>query len=260
MARSTSSGSTVGSEKHEYDWPRIVGEIRRMQPNILIFSMGDPDFRWIGNEAGLAPRPTWNVVERVPFSVNNEAGDALPVPLWLPAECDARVRFRNWFYSDQDEHTVKSVAELLGMYDMSVGRGCNLILNVGPDRRGMLPEADVARLQEFAAANRRRFADPLAPSTPHPRRADLDLEAGRAGADRSRGDPEDLAAGEHVRAWRLAIKSTYGGQPIVLHEGLNLGHKAIVHFPAVSAKEIYLELTEVDGEPSLRSFACYAPA
>ncbi|MHB1356920.1 MAG: alpha-L-fucosidase, partial [Anaerolineae bacterium] len=46
-----------GSNDHLYDWPRIMGEIRRMQPNILIFNMGDPDFRWVGNESGLAPQP-----------------------------------------------------------------------------------------------------------------------------------------------------------------------------------------------------------
>ena len=44
-----------GSEGHTYDWPRIVGEIRRMQPGVLIFNMGDPDIRWIGNEHGYAP-------------------------------------------------------------------------------------------------------------------------------------------------------------------------------------------------------------
>lgn len=249
-----------GSEGHEYDWRRIIGEVRRMQPNILIFNMGDPDFRWVGNEAGFAPRPVWNVVSKVPFSIKSEAGDPLAVPMWLPAECDARVRFRNWFYSDQDEATVKSVAELVGMYDMSVGRGCNLILNVGPDRRGMLPDADVAALQGLAEANRQRFANPL---------CGLDncqqdgLQWTWRPAEPALLDhaviQEDLSGGEHVRRWTLSIKSAHGGQPIVLHEGLNLGHKQIVTFPAVAAREVYFEITESDGEPAMRSLAYYAP-
>src|SRR6185436_18875536 len=31
-----------GSEGHHYDWGRIIGEVRRMQPGIQIFNMGVP--------------------------------------------------------------------------------------------------------------------------------------------------------------------------------------------------------------------------
>ena len=45
-----------GSADHQYDWPRITAQIRRLQPNVNIFSMGtDPNFTWVGNEAGIAP-------------------------------------------------------------------------------------------------------------------------------------------------------------------------------------------------------------
>ena len=71
-----------GSENHTYDWPRIIGEIRRMQPDILIFNMGDPDYRWCGNEAGLAPYPYSNVAGcgRL-FHSNERAGAAGPADL-----------------------------------------------------------------------------------------------------------------------------------------------------------------------------------
>lgn len=39
-----------GSEKHEYDKTRIIKTIRSLQPGIKIFSMWDPDVRWVGNE------------------------------------------------------------------------------------------------------------------------------------------------------------------------------------------------------------------
>ena len=79
-----------GSEDHEYDWKRIIGEIRRLQPNILIFNMGDPDFRWVGNEDGIAPIPCWNVVDSLEFSIMTEEKEALTDKLWLPAECDVQ--------------------------------------------------------------------------------------------------------------------------------------------------------------------------
>ena len=45
-----------GSGDHRYDTPRIVQVIRRLQPDILLFNLWDPDTRWIGNESGW---PDW---------------------------------------------------------------------------------------------------------------------------------------------------------------------------------------------------------
>lgn len=150
------------SENHTYDWPRIIGRIRELQPNILLFNMGDPDYRWVGNESGLAKLGNRNVVDRTPLSVNKTDGEAMAQPMWLPAECDFMMRDHNWFYSDADVHTVKSLAELMGIYYYSVGRGANFLVNIGPDRRGLLPEPDATRLIEFGAEVERRFASPLA--------------------------------------------------------------------------------------------------
>ena len=68
-----------GSEGHTYDWPRIVAEIRRMQPNLLLFNMGDPDFRWVGNESGVAHLPNWNTVDvgRVPVLISELANSEM---------------------------------------------------------------------------------------------------------------------------------------------------------------------------------------
>jgi len=243
-----------GSEGHEYDWRRITAEIRRMQPDILIFNMGDPDFRWVGNESGLAPRPVWNTVDAVDFSVKTDEKQKVGAAKWLPAECDCMMRFSNWFYSDSDEHTVKGLDELMGMYYYSVGRGCNLLLNIGPDRRGLLPEADAARLVEFGREIRRRFGSPFATlencrregdawiySAPEPFFVDH-VVAG-----------EELTTGERIRSFEIAVQPTHGGQSIKVYEGENLGHKAICPFPLVRAREIRLAVTAADGEPALRS-------
>ena len=82
-----------GSEGHTYDWPRIVREIRRMQPNLLIFNMGDPDFRWVGNESGVADLPNWNTVDAAQVPVDRSPTPRRRrSPLWLPAECDCMIR------------------------------------------------------------------------------------------------------------------------------------------------------------------------
>ncbi|MDQ3812506.1 MAG: alpha-L-fucosidase [Armatimonadota bacterium] len=245
-----------GSEGHEYDWPRIIGEIRRMQPNILIFNMGDPDYRWVGNEAGIAPLPCWNTVEAVPVSINTDQLEATAdaQPQWLPAECDCRMREVNWFYSDADEHTVKSLDELMGLYYYSIGRGCNLLINIGPDRRGLLPDKDAARLLEFGAEIRRRFGHPLATLS--------DCRPAEQGWECSLQQPrfidhamiqEDLTTGEHVRRFALEVTSAYGGAPIVVYEGRNIGHKAICRFPPIKARNVRLTIREADGLVRIRA-------
>ncbi len=247
-----------GSEGHTYDWTRIVKEIRRMQPRVLIFNMGDPDYRWVGNEAGVAPLPCWNTVEEVPFSVQTMAKERVGGPKWLPAECDCRMRERNWFYEHADEHTVKSVEELMGLYYYSVGRGCNLLLNIGPDRRGLLPDRDAARLLEFGAEIRRRFERPLAvKSTTQKDNAVLYELAQPALADHAVLQ-EDLTEGEHVRRFR--IKAHVGGPPIVVYEGHGIGHKAICPFPPLKTQRIAVEIAEADGAYKLKAAQFFSAA
>jgi len=250
-----------GSEEREYDWPRIIGQVRELQPDILIFNMGDPDFRWVGNEAGLAPQPCWNVVEAVPFSVRRDAGDVLEEaqPRWLPAECDCRIRAWNWFYSDEDEETVKSLRELMGLYAYSVGRGCNLLLNVAPDRRGLLPDLDAQRLREMGQQVHEWFANPLVSLSDfdgkgavwtalfeHPKLVDCVVIQ------------EQIGRGEHVQRFAIeALLSLRGDRTIKIYEGENIGHKAICRFPPLSAHGIRLRILDADAEVHLREIGVY---
>lgn len=244
-----------GSEGHTYDWPRIVKEIRRLQPRILIFNMGDPDYRWVGNEAGIAPMPCWNTVEEIPFSVQTIAKEKVGGPKWLPAECDCRMRERNWFYEESDELTVKSLEELMGIYYLSVGRGCNLLLNIGPDRRGLLPDRDAARLLEFGAEIRRRFSNPLPVKSVTQKENFYIYDLTQPSLVDHAVLQEDLTDGEYVRRYRLMVH--VGGPPIMVWQGYNIGHKAICHFPPVKTQRVSLEISESSGPYNLRSVQFY---
>ncbi|THF76715.1 alpha-L-fucosidase [Cohnella fermenti] len=237
-----------GSEEHEYDWERIIGEIRRMQPGIRIFNMGDPDIRWIGNEAGIAPLRNWNEVDSLPYSIRTDKKEQVANDggvLWLPGECDFRMRQENWFYSDSDEETVKSLDELMGLYYYSVGRGANLLLNIGPDRRGLLPDKDTARLLEFGREIRGRFARPFARGADF---AHTELQYSF-----SKPEPfllnhvilsENLMEGQAVTGFGIYIKANSYMPPICVYEGKTIGHKAICVFPTVSAYEVTVEITD----------------
>ncbi|NOV04616.1 alpha-L-fucosidase [Paenibacillus planticolens] len=244
-----------GSEGHDYDWKRIIGEIRRMQPNILIFNMGDPDFRWVGNEDGIAPIPCWNVVDSTEFSILTETKEQLDGQLWLPAECDVQLR-ANWFYSDSDEHLIKSTEELMGLYYHSVGRGANLLLNVGPDREGLFPVKDAQRLLEFGSEIQRRFGSPIGTMAQCMRRNNTWIyEPTKPHLLDHIVIQEDLTNGEHVRSFTVTIITKKSGRAVTVYEGRNIGHKAIVRIPAVCVSGVMLEITDSDGEAALKDLS-----
>jgi alpha-L-fucosidase len=240
------------SEGHTYNWPMLIDEIRAMQPDILIFNMGDPDFRWVGNEAGIASIPNWNTVETVPFSIESDEEDLMPEPTWLPAECDCRIRYQGWTWRGTDD-PLKSVEELMGLYYYSVGRGCNLLLNVGPDLRGKVHEEDAARLVEFGDEIRRRFGAPLCTAS------DCTRDGQRLVFDPA--EPflidhavvqEDITRGEHVREFAIRITPAPEGRDTTLYEGKSIGHKAICRFPLVKACKAWLEILDADGQADIR--------
>lgn len=253
-----------GSADHKYDTGRIVAAIRGMQPQILIFSMWDPDTRWIGNEDGYADMPNHNVV---PYQAEGTREPARP--RFLPAECDFKMR-STWFDCEPNEHTIKTTEELMGIYEMSVGRGANFLLNIGPDARGLLPAADVLRLREFGAELRRRYGHPIEAFCAMERTGE-GTYAIRAQGDRAQhgeegGLPlvnrvmlcEDLTEGEAIEEFRLyAALPGYRSQRVCVYRGDTVGHKAICAFPAIRTGELTVEIIRQNGACALRDMKAY---
>lgn len=149
-----------------YRFPEVFRICRRLQPSAVIF--GGPDVRWIGNEEGHAPDTCWakfnggaespGLPSKSRLAHGDSDGDA-----WLPAEVDVSIR-PGWFFHANEEP--KSLTRLLEIYYQSVGRGCCLNLNITPDRRGLIPEADAARLRELRRLLESTFQRDLARGKP----------------------------------------------------------------------------------------------
>jgi alpha-L-fucosidase len=154
-----------------YDWPRTWELIRKLQPDAVIFSDVGPDVRWVGNERGIAGDPCWATYD----PVSADGGPASPGDVrekdsptgtrhgshWLPAECDVSIR-PGWFWHERENPRVKSAAQLIDLYYESVGRGATLLLNVPPNRDGLLSAEDVASLKGFGDYRRSTFEKNLA--------------------------------------------------------------------------------------------------
>lgn len=139
----------AGSDGYVYDWAAIMEVVRTRQPSAMVFNMGQPTIRWVGNEDGLAAETVWYEASELAQSQYTEASATLPQTTYLPPECDVSVR-PGWFWHAEEDP--KSLEHLLAIHERSVGRGANLLLNVPPDRRGHLDPRDVERLDAWAAA------------------------------------------------------------------------------------------------------------
>ncbi|MFD3257107.1 alpha-L-fucosidase [Paenibacillus lentus] len=245
----------AGSEGREYDWRRIMDLVKQHQPGAMIFNMGAPTIRWVGNEDGLAPYPCWNTATTAKGSMFSEASlQWLPeTPAWVPAECDVPIRKDRWFWHPNDEESLLSLDQLMDIYYRSVGHGATLLLNVSPDNRGLLPEADVKRLLEFGEGIRRRFDHPLTEASGSGHRIELELPV-PALIDHV-VLMEDIAYGERVRQYVLEAYADGEWKEIV--HGIAIGHKKIDVVTPMFAEKIRLQITEAVANPIIRKFAIY---
>ena len=154
-----------------YQWPLTLAGVRSIQPGVLFFSDAGPDLRWCGNERGEAGETNWNTISNdtlyagkahIEQILNSGAADGSK---WIPAEVDVSIR-KGWFYHSREDSTVKSPRRLLDIYLTTVGRGSTLLLNVPPDRRGLINEKDVAALQGFRKLLDSEFGKNLAAGAP----------------------------------------------------------------------------------------------
>ena len=150
----------------DYDWPVFLATVRKLQPKAVIFSDAGPDVRWVGNERGEAPLTVWSTFDRHRYEPGTPLSDELGEGTrfgedWVPAECDVSIR-PGWFYRQSEDTQVKSPARCSRFYEKSVGRNCTLLLNVPPDRRGLVASPDLAALAGFRTA----LTPPTEPTSP----------------------------------------------------------------------------------------------
>jgi alpha-L-fucosidase len=154
-----------------YGWSETWSLVRKLQPDAAMFSDVGPDTRWVGNEDGYAGETCWSPY--TPIGENNDQAAPGYVlsdsgiegtengSLWLPPECDVSIR-PGWFYHASEDTSVKSPNRLFDLYLRSVGRNGSLLLNVPPDRRGLISSADSAALIGFKELRTKAFAHNLA--------------------------------------------------------------------------------------------------
>ncbi len=274
-----------------YDWPNTWSIVRELQPFACMFSDAGPDFRWVGNENGIAGDPCWATLDmtkpdRIPggSSAGLTSGER-PGTAWLPAECDVSIR-PGWFYHEKEDSKVKTPRQLLDIYYKSVGRGACLNLNLPPDRRGRIHDADLAALKDFKRVLDATFTVDLARSarlTANNVRGNSQqfraehLTDGKANTywatDDSSTHPEVLIdfpkpatfnvvslreflpLGQRVEAF--VLETWNDGQWQEFAKGTSIGNRRLLRTDTITTARVRLRIAQASACPALSEFALH---
>jgi alpha-L-fucosidase len=265
--------------------------VRQLQPQAVMFSDAGPDVRWVGNERGVAFETSWYAIDRAgvfpgdPTYVKRAAGQPNGAD-WVPPEVDVSIR-PGWFYHAAEDAKVKTVDHLVTIYEQSIGRGANLLLNLPPDGRGLIPEPDVERLTAFARRIDATYKTDLA------RQAKASADRTRKGASSAfaaarvnDGDPrtywatddgvttgaitlewprpvtldrvvmgEAIALGQRVAGW--TVEAEAGGAWTRVAEGTTIGYKRIATFTPVTAARVRVSITSALACPTITGISAF---
>lgn len=301
-------GEGPGGRKQDYDWNSYYQLIRKLQPEAVIAIMG-PDVRWVGNESGLARESEWSVLPlnlteyslnllqsgRTPlesiFQPANFMGEDLGsraaigsarALFWYPAEVDVSIR-PGWFYHQDQDRQVKSPRELFDIYLKSVGRNSVLLLNVPPDRRGLINENDVRALrgwrqllnQTFREGYRRKTAVRASSQARGTEAGNLTKKSPDGAWSPSAGEfpawleftlertspfdcleiSEDITRGQRIE--EFSLEAWLEGKWTEIARGTTVGYKRLLTFAPVTANRVRLVIRQSRDVPRVRRVNFY---
>ncbi len=279
----------AGSTEARYDWDRWASTVRTLQPDAVIFgSLGATphvEVRWVGNENGIAGDPCFATIDPHELEVENCEGLNRGTPdglRFIPGEADVSIR-PGWFYHDHQDADVRTPKNLLKLWFHSVGRNTGLLLNLPPDRRGLVHEADAQSLLRFGSlleasmqTDLARSAHCTASSVRCPECAPQKLldgceETFYAPSDDCRTPTVELCfdapvrfntvyvselieLGHKVRSFRLEVWQD-GWQTVF--SAACIGYRQCAHFDTVCTQRVRLVITEAVDVPAIRTLSLY---
>lgn len=282
------NGEGPNGKKQVYDWKEFTQTVRSLSPQTVIFSDVGPDIRWIGNEKGFAGTTSWNYLNTDGFTpgLGAPSTDTLNTgnkhgAYWIPGECDVSIR-PGWFYHAHEDDKVKTSEQLFDIYLKSVGRGSVLLLNVPPDRRGLIHNNDSAALMGFKKL-RSQFSTskgiienipikdfqlqfyPLENIKLDDKTETFEIEdhensmiAGeflKPVEVNSFIIEEYIRKGQRIEEFILQIIDVNGQSTFI--RGTTIGYKRILTFPKIKANSFIIRVTKSNGNPVLRKFDFY---
>ena len=273
-----------------YGWEEIIAFVKNLQPNIKIFSDAGPDVHWIGNEKGFAGATFWSTINTDNLTIGASKMDYLNSgdpegTQWIVGQCDVSIR-PGWFYHADQDSLVKSPQQLADIYYKSVGRNAILLLNLPPDKRGVIHENDVKSLTEFKALIDASLATNLAKGQTASAN-NYRLKHSKFGPQNTLdGDPttywatddsvfpatleisltektsfdrimiqEPIHLGQRISQFEIDVMGTEGWSTI--EKGTTVGYKSILRIPKVNTHKVQIRITEANNTVALTKVGLY---
>jgi alpha-L-fucosidase len=295
------NGEGPNGRKQVYDFNRWYFLIRKLQPDAVIAVMG-PDLRWVGTESGYGRDEEWSVLpadamvqEKIADNSQKETGFA-PMNLmdddlgsrkkimqakslvWYPAETDVSIR-PGWFHHPEEDTAVKPAGKLLDIYFSSVGRNGVLLLNIPPDKRGLIHDNDAKNLIDWKGLRDETFASNLLKGSK--------VSANGKGKKKlidGRNDTywttkqndttaviefslpatrlfdvislqENIRMGQRIEKFKVEYKE--GNDWKMLVTGTTVGYKRLLRFPAVQTAHVRIIIESSRTNPTLAEVGLY---
>ena len=270
-------GEGPNGKRQIYDWESILATVHHLQPNAVTAIMGD-DVRWVGNEGGRGRITEWSATPYTPLSHMGgaEANAALGLEemshdlgsrelisrasgvYWYPSEVDVSIR-PGWFYHEWQDDEVRTLKNLVDIYFTSVGRNSVLLLNIPPDRRGLIHEIDAARIETFDNYLTKTFAK----SKVIGRGNTWHAEAGDCREYKiKKGErintillQEDIRRGQRVE--HFTVEAYINNEWHVVAEGTTIGHKRLLRFEECATERIRVTINECRATVNISNVAAY---
>lgn len=257
------NGEGPNGKKQVYDFTRFKDSALRYQPQVVIFSDIGPHVRWVGNENGIINSTNWNLLDTAGFKRGEGAppNDTLNMgnyngKNWIGAEADVSIR-KGWFYHPEEDNTVKSGKTLFDIYLKSVGHGGNLILNVPPNRKGLIDPLDSAALMDFRKIRDQAFKTNVFKNAKWlTTKNSIEIHLEKPANFNAIVLKEKISLGQRVVKFEISggnsVKQFY---PIA--SGTTIGHKRIIRFPSQNIKYIRVKFTEYKAKPIISDISAY---
>ena len=257
------NGEGPNGKKQVYDFTRFKDSAMSYQPNILIFSDIGPHIRWVGNENGLINETNWNLLDTAGF----KRGEGAPAndtlnrgnfngKNWIGAEADVSIR-KGWFYHEEEDSTVKSGKTLFNLYLNSVGHGGNLLLNVPPNRKGLIAPQDSAALMDFKKVREAAFKTNLFKNAiTKNNKNEIDIFLTAAVTINSIQLQEQIKFGQRVIRFIIYAGDKEADMKKIA-ASTTIGRKKIIQFPTTTAKCFKVKIIETKASPIMGAVAGY---
>ena len=257
------NGEGPNGKKQVYDFTRFKDSAMSYQPNILIFSDIGPHIRWVGNENGLINETNWNLLDTAGF----KRGEGAPAndtlnrgnfngKNWIGAEADVSIR-KGWFYHEEEDSTVKSGNTLFNLYLKSVGHGGNLLLNVPPNRKGLIAPQDSAALMDFRKIREAAFKTNLFKNAViKNNKNEIEICLTTPVTINSIQLQEQIKFGQRVIRFEIYAGDKEADMKKIAGS-TTIGRKKIIQFPTTTAKCFKVKIIETKASPIMGAVAGY---